>query len=84
MPTVSRLSLLVFLLLSAVAAACPVCGRSLDGQDNQQAYIWMTVMMCLVPVSAIGAVVLWLKLSVKASEAAERAAAADGGLPKSP
>ena len=56
-------------MLNALVIACSAC--SLTGGDNQEAYIWMTVMLCLVPCFAIGGVVLWVRAEARAQEKAQ-------------
>jgi hypothetical protein len=72
-------------MLSLITLACSAC--SINGGDNQEAYVWMTVMMCLVPCIAIGSVVLWLRSEARArdrDEPGERGEAAAAGVPQRP
>jgi hypothetical protein len=55
---------LAFALCSSTALACPTCSPNQGGPD-QAAFIWMTVMMCLAPLVAIGGVVLWVRSEVR-------------------
>ncbi len=41
-----------------VLLACPACGRA--SEQTQGAYVLMTVVMSLLPLSAIGGVVWWV------------------------
>lgn len=45
------------LLNASSALACAVCGVGAD--QDQGAYLTMTIVMSLLPLSAIGAVVYW-------------------------
>lgn len=46
------------LLLTQLVLACPVCGQPTD--QNQAAYIAMTVVMSLLPLTAVGGLVWWV------------------------
>jgi hypothetical protein len=68
-----RLSLLLatgVALASSAALACTTCTPNQGGPD-QDAYIWMTVMMCLVPLGAVGGVVLWVRSEARKAAAQE-------------
>jgi hypothetical protein len=45
-------------MLMTLVLACPVCGQPTD--MNQGAYIAMTVVMSLLPLTAIGGLVWWV------------------------
>jgi hypothetical protein len=63
-------ALLVFgLLFAASALACPVCGTPTD--QNQDAYKFMTIIMSLTPLLAIGSVVFWIFWTVRKNERGE-------------
>ena len=62
--------------------ACTTCTPNQGGAD-QDAYIWMTVMMCLVPLFAIGGVVLWLRYEAQ-RPAADELLADKAGAPAEP
>ena len=53
--------------------ACTTCTPN-QGGTSQDAYVWMTVMMCLVPLFAIGGVVLWLRHEARKAAAGEEPA----------
>ncbi|MBK7857523.1 MAG: hypothetical protein IPJ65_02635 [Archangiaceae bacterium] len=57
------------MLFARSAMACPACGQT--GGQNQEAYMWMTVMMCLVPLGAIAGVVLWVRSEARKADATE-------------
>jgi hypothetical protein len=46
-------------LLTSLVLACPLCGGGVTDQ-NQGAYMAMTVVMSLLPLSAIGGLVWWV------------------------
>jgi hypothetical protein len=54
------------LAVSAPAFACPVCGQGLD--QGSGAFLFMTIIMSVLPLAAIGAVVTWLVLRLRAHE----------------
>ena len=62
--------MLAFLLACTLPylLACTTCSPNQGGPD-QSAFIWMTVMMCLVPIFAIGSVVLWVRYEARKSAA---------------
>ena len=52
------------LLKASTALACAVCGVGAD--QDQGAYLAMTIMLSLLPLSAIGAVVYWFVRQTRA------------------
>lgn len=69
------------LLAPPGAWACAVCGQG-QGDQGSAAYLFMTIIMSLLPLAAIGGVVGWLALRVRAhrrAEALAQAAATRGG-----
>jgi hypothetical protein len=56
------------LLFASAALACPVCGQPTD--QNQGAYIAMTVFLSLTPLAAIGGIVFWVFWRVRNHERA--------------
>jgi hypothetical protein len=65
-----RLALLAVTLLAPVALACPVCGTAATEQ-GQEAYKFMSIIMSVLPLLAIGGVVAWVASRVRAAEKAD-------------
>ena len=57
-------------MLLPFVIACTTCSPNQGGAD-QSAFIWMTVMMCLVPLFAVGGVVLWVRHEARKTDALE-------------
>ncbi|MCC7008529.1 MAG: hypothetical protein IT184_06905 [Acidobacteria bacterium] len=53
------LALLLVALTPALALACPVCGVA-GTRDNWQAYLSMSAMLSILPLSFIGGIGLWI------------------------
>jgi len=52
-------ALLLVMLVPGLALACPVCGVA-GTRDNWQAYLSMSVMLSVVPLSFIGGIATWI------------------------
>ena len=66
----NRLAFLLLVLLSATALACPVCGTAAT-EEGQEAYKFMSIIMSALPLLAIGGVVSWVALRMRAHARAE-------------
>jgi hypothetical protein len=62
----NRALLVLVVLVSASAVACPVCGVAAT-EEGQEAYKFMSVIMSLLPLLAIGSVVSWVALRIRAA-----------------
>jgi hypothetical protein len=69
----------VSMLLATAALACPVCGTPTE--QNQEAYKFMTIIMSLTPLLAIGSVVFWIFWTVRKNERGEPVVAAPSPPP---
>lgn len=58
----NRLALATFVLAANAALACSVCGAG-QGDNDQGAYLTMTIIMSLLPLAAIGGIVFWVAKS---------------------
>lgn len=65
-----RLAALAMVFSAATALACPVCGVAATEQ-GQAAYAFMSVIMSGLPLLAIGSVITWVALRVRAAGRAE-------------
>lgn len=54
----------VLTLVPGLALACPVCGVA-GTRDNWQAYLSMSVMLSVVPLSFIGGIAMWIYFKSK-------------------
>lgn len=76
---VALLATLAMAMLSAPAAACPVCGAGAQDRNNL-AFLISTIFLSLTPLAAAGAGIWWLRgraRQVEREEFAARALPAD-------
>lgn len=66
-----RLAALAVAVFAPVALACPVCGQSATEQ-GQAAYLNMSVILSALPLLAIGGVLGFVAMRVRAAARAER------------
>jgi hypothetical protein len=65
--SVSAAALVVGLLMSGVAHACPMCFNG--NNSNQSAFLYGSLFLMIVPVTAIGSLLYWAWRRSKALEA---------------
>jgi hypothetical protein len=73
---------LAALLRAGAASACPVCGLAAN-DASQGAYINMSIVISLLPLAAIGSIVAWVALRIRAAGRAE-SRAVEGRLTRYP
>jgi uncharacterized membrane protein YebE (DUF533 family) len=62
---------LLLALWPAVALACPMCFDG--GNSNKDAFLWGSLFLMIVPVTAIGGLAYWAYRRMRASEARQAA-----------
>jgi hypothetical protein len=63
---ISRFLAMLTTLAAGAAWACPVCG--LPSEQGQGAYLFMTGIMSLLPLTLLGGVVVWVVLRVRRAD----------------
>lgn len=66
MKTASVLFFAVFTMWSGAALACPMCFTG--NNSNQDAFLWGSLFLMIVPITAIGGLLYWAYRRIKASE----------------
>ena len=66
MKTLQALSFAAFAFWPAAAFACPMCFTG--NNSNQDAFLWGSLFLMAVPVTAIGGLLYWAYRRIKAAE----------------
>ena len=65
--------------MNALLLACAVCGSG-EGDLSKGAYVWMSVIISLLPLVMLGGILAWVVLTARA---AERKQAQEANTPRS-